>query len=82
MAQSEVTREEFDLMKIDHERVSIALDSLTREVADLSERVNVGFEAVDARLDVLTTKLAEFKQAASAHHDEILAAIVTLGRSR
>ena len=77
MAQSEldVTRQEFELMKIDHERLSIAVDSLTRAVTD-------GFEAVDLRLDALTTALTEFKATADAHHAAVLSALLAPGRNR
>jgi hypothetical protein len=62
MAQSamDVTRQEFEDMKTEHQRLSIAVEgllqgqlTLTRDVAELSERMNDGFDLVNARLDRL-----------------------------
>ncbi len=62
MAQSTefVTREEFDSMKVEEEKLSIrvevltdAVTSLTRDVADLREETNERFLTVDERFDRL-----------------------------
>lgn len=62
MAQSTefVTREEFDSMKVEEEKLSIrvevltdAVTSLTRDVADLRQETNERFLTVDERFDRL-----------------------------
>ena len=100
MAESvNVTRQEFELMKTEHRRQSIAVESLldgqaglTRDVAELSERMNAGFEAVDDRLDLLTGELVELNRAfngelgeltkvVNAHHAAVLSALMALGKN-
>ena len=58
-----VTREEFDVLKAEHERVAIRAEvlsevvtELTRQLADLREEMNARFDAVDSRFDAVDSR--------------------------
>ena len=60
-----VTREEFDVLKAEHEKVAIrsevlseVVTELTRQLAFLSEEMNARFDAVDSRFDAVDSRFA------------------------
>ena len=92
MAQTAyVTRQEFDIVKADLERRSVAVQvlgdgqlTLTRSVADLAERVEVGFAAVDEQFAELRREFAsnqaEMKKLIEDGQSGLRSAILTLGK--
>ncbi len=65
MATEFVTREEFDVLKAEHEKVAIRAEvlsevvtELTRQLADLREEMNARFDAVDSRFDAVDSRFA------------------------
>ncbi|MDP1828647.1 MAG: hypothetical protein Q8L48_35605 [Archangium sp.] len=89
-----VTRQEFDIVKAELERLSVAVQvlsdgqlTLTRSVADLAERMEAGFagvdahfEAMEARLDSVTSQTGGLKQLIEERHAELLLAVLAVGK--
>lgn len=92
MAQTAyVTRQEFDIVKAELERLSVAVQvlgdgqlTLTRSVADLAERVEVGFATVDEQFAELRREFAsnqaEMKKLIEDGQSGLRSAILTLGK--
>lgn len=87
MMTAYVTRQEFDIVKAELERLSVAVQvlsdgqlTLTRSVADLSERMEAGFAAVDARLEEVDTRFDDLKQLIETRHAELISALLAMGK--
>lgn len=91
MALAYVTRQEFDIVKAELERLSVAVQvlsdgqlTLTQSVADLAERMEAGFAGVDARFEALEARFDSqtggLKQLIEERHAELLLAVLAIGK--